>query len=276
MSASVCVVERGVDWITATSRETEQERSLLTLGEHMLREERRLGNDLSGWRFKGFEGETSGAVDVGVRNGLSIVRLRGKAASFDWYDVYERASNVSRLDLQVTLRFEGLEPSRVIRKCHERVKRTKYLGKPQKWHYRQDVENGDTLEVARRVSEKFGRIYDKDRQSRIEFYRQCVRFELELHDDAARWASACLSDGCSVPERALSILQGFFKPRGVTLPLDSANPETISFPRLASDFERRLLWIEKCVRPTVERARALNRLAEVMIALGLETENTEE
>lgn len=261
--------ESGVDWITVTSKADNAGRIMHSRGVEILESERQLGNDIKPWQHKGYEGWTSGHCEVGRRFDSSIVRLHGHLARESWFDVYQESTNCSRLDLQVTARFEDTDPAKVIAKCYSTVKRSKYLGKEQKWHLRRDCEHGDTLEVGRRVSEKFGRIYDKWRESSHDHYRNCVRFELELKKRAARWNCATLSDGRSSHSFAIATVQSYFKDRGVLLRLTDSRDSLERVPPMETDIERWLRWASTGVRPRCQEFVKRGRIQELLDCLGL-------
>ncbi len=58
------------------------------------------------FRFKGYEGLSSGGAQVGERPEDSLIRVSGGLANDYFRDVAECASNFSRVDLQTTVRVE--------------------------------------------------------------------------------------------------------------------------------------------------------------------------
>lgn len=263
------LIESGVDWITCTGREGETARALLRVGQRLLEEERLLGNDIKTWRHKMYEGWCCGGVDIGQRVDGSIVRLRSNFARENWWDVFQEASNCSRLDLQVTARFNDVDPSRIVNRCWAMVRKRKARGKKQEWHMRRDSSKGDTLECGRRVSDRFGRVYDKRRQSRLDYYEGCARFEMQANNETALNYARGLAHATSSYEAAIEYVREFFSTRGIVLALALHPQPPIGSPRRASDLDRWLTWARIGVQPRVKQAIARGKLPELLEVLGL-------
>lgn len=241
----------------------------MRVGNRLLEEEVREGNDVRPWSHKGFVGWACGGVDMGQRSDCSIVRLRSTTARESWFDVYQEATNCSRLDLQVTVRFDSTEPAAIIHKCWKVAQRVKAYGKAQEWHLRRDSSKGNTLELGRRVSDRWARIYDKRLQSKLAHYDGCVRFEMQTGNRTALRYAGALADGRSSYHSIIRILRSYFEDRGIYLDLPADGVETISLPPKSSDLDRWLEWAKTGVRPRVKQAVERDRMPEVIEALGL-------
>jgi hypothetical protein len=67
----------------------------------------------------------------------------------------------------------------------------------------------------------------------------------------------------------LSYVHDYFTQRGVRFPFDCAAPSLQTEPRSRTDHQRKLEWLEACVRPMISKLAACGKLPEVLTALGL-------
>jgi hypothetical protein len=261
--------EWGVDWVTLTAKDRESRELMLREGKRVLDEAAAQGDDVCAFRWKGYEGWTTGGCDVANREDTAMVRLHGATAREEWWDVGQFASNCSRIDFQLTFRSQLESPAKSLARCWRAVQRSKAFGKPIEWHYRRDSKKGNTLELGRRPSEKFGRIYDKGKESKLDHYEGCIRLEVEFKGDTAWSNFNLLSSKHSPAEVIPSEVRRFFSVRGV----DWGQPPDLLFlvktARSHRDVDRFLRYVHKCVRPGVERAVALRGIDAVCEALGL-------
>lgn len=265
------VVESGVDWITVTASGSVQGDLLRHRAQSIFQTEIEAGNECRPWGHKGYEGFTVGHAELGTRLDSTIVRLHGVLARESWWDVFEVATNCSRLDLQVTVRVAGSQPCRMVNRCLTVARHHKLHGKAQTWHLRRDSNRGDTVEFGRRVSDLFLRCYCKECESGLDYYKGCFRCEAELKRFVARSVATSLSDGRSVFEGSQGILHQIAKTRGIVLPTFEAGQTTSCLPNRGGDRQKWLAWLQKCVRPHVQREISRGGLNDVLTALGLDS-----
>lgn len=269
LSDDAKLLEHGVDWLTCTAREPKIIKRLLAEGSRIIDEARDAGDDVRPFKWKGFEGWCVHGCDVGVRHDCGMVRVHGKTASDEWSNVAPLAQNWTRIDLQQTYRLADADVDVFLAKCWRSVKRTKLHGKPVSWHYRRDASHGDTLEIGRRQSEKFGRIYNKARESRMDHYVSCLRFEAEFKGDVAWSITKDLIYDKHPAMAGAACLRSFMLERGVSLrPLSDRSSALICYAKPA-DVDRYIGWLRKCVSSGVKSAVERRGLEAVVDALGL-------
>jgi DNA relaxase NicK len=234
-----------------------------------MKEERNAGNEIKPWRFKGYTGFRSGSVEVGTREDSSIVRVAGGLARDHYTEAYHTATNCSRIDYQVTVS-NGVAPQVWIAK---QFKRANAWSKNFKRKPAVDLwwsNNGTaTLYLNKRISEQFGRIYDKGEQSLVPVLEGCWRAEVEYKGDMAFHQLKQLVSSRTPQYYLYASLQRFFSVRSCQLQIDPTNTQTIVLHPSATDERRQLEWIRKCVSPTVKRLIARGRLQEVLDSLQL-------
>jgi len=270
MSANVDVlVSIGCDYLTATAKDREAASSLHSAGSVLFMDQRANGNEAKAWGMHGFAGWSCGSVQVGTRKEEVCVRLSSDAAFNSWREVVQHAQNVSRIDLQATLRVvqdvEGLidRYKRAARRDSEKGHNKKRVRWVQEHH------GGYTLYLGNRGSNVFGRIYDKHSESKLDQYRDCVRFECQYQNKLAKFVATELSALPSPMSRIASYVSQFFLGRGVRLELPYKDTARYSCSRPRSDVEKHLEWLTNSVRPCVGRLIADGHGEAVFRALGL-------
>jgi hypothetical protein len=165
--------------------------------------------------------------------------------------------NVSRMDLQATVWLreddEGLA-RRVADDVEEAYKGRR--GRRPAVRYIDGYGRGNTAYVGSRGKRAvFIRVYDKARESGESVYSGAWRYEAELTDDYARDAYYTAMESRFGEPMIARLLIGYLDLRGVSLslPNESRGFDRASLPRGATTRERRLAWLQKQVRPTVER-----------------------
>lgn len=263
------LVSIGCDYLTATTKTPEAGERLHYQGSTLFRVQRDFGNKSKPWGMHGFSGYACGSTQVGTRNGEVIVRLSSDSAARSWRQVVQAAENVSRIDLQATVKTTD-EAADVIdsHRTEASINADEHKGK-RKVRWTQEHHGGYTLYLGDRQSNVFGRIYDKWQESKMVQYTGCVRFEAQFQNKLAWFiANSLLASACPKPAVA-SYLTQFFAGRGVKLELPERDSATYSCPRPRSDDDKSLEWLKAAVSPTVKRLIDSGRGEEVLSALGL-------
>lgn len=187
-----CLVHCGVDWITLTALDQDKGEFLLRAATWLSSQAVLNGNDKKPWSMSGFRGWTTKGVQYGTRDAEVIVRLSGDTAHDNWKEVYDDANNCTRIDVQATFKL-NCEVTPVINRHFDQAKRFSKDRKRAPTLSMLSTNNGpSTLYFNRRVSETFGRIYDKGAESKLDHLRNCIRYEVELKGNAAQRMSAYL------------------------------------------------------------------------------------
>jgi hypothetical protein len=163
-------------------------------------------------------------------------------------------ANITRIDLQATARFHR-DVAALARYHAEDVARDQRQGGIKR-HIRleRSFGRGDTLYVGSRVSNYYGRVYDKYRESRDEQYRRCWRYEVECKGDGAQQARKAINAATDIPAASASLVHDWFSNRGCDV---RYRPELAD--QLApvgahhSDLDTWLSWLLQGVRPVVQR-----------------------
>lgn len=173
-------IDSGVDWMTATGRGRDVRPSFDAVGEQLLETEAAAGVEVCPAAVRDYSGYRARGVFYGRRRDDSIIVLSGPGAPPHWKKVAQAASNVSRLDLQVTVWTHGEQPA-LSRWYWQRAKRLPpKRGRPRSLSLIQTHPQGDTLYVGKRQSDSFGRVYDYASAHRQGEARTIWRYEVEF------------------------------------------------------------------------------------------------
>lgn len=223
--------------------------------------------------WRGYRGGALGGVSYGMSDQGALLQCSGVLARAEHLRELPY-TGVPRLDLQVTAWFDkdpAAVPHLAARVSDEARRRSG--ARPWKVVHINGHGAGDTAYLGSRgKSSKFVRVYDKFRESGEEAYRNAVRFEVELTDAHARmaWSDYCAFGGDQV--RTYSMVWSYLSARGLELELTEGAPayDIRKLPKPRSDADRRMEWLRRQVRPSVERLIAAGvDPAAVREALGL-------
>jgi len=269
------LLEAGVDYITVTCAE------LL----HIDRA-RRLALSLADWELadgmlgrpfnaNGYQGFKVGSLQYGERDDGSLLRLGGDLAAKFWRRAYDVADNVTRLDLQCTFRVTEKPKVVVARHYKELCRRHNKLKRGPEVSRIQKKTGGYTVYSGVRASDRFGRCYDKEAQSRLERYLGCVRYEEQFGAERSLKVAAQIRNLDLTPSAYATEVLRFFSGRGaaidsllepITLP---ATVVDSSLRKRTTDVARRYLWLSKAVRPTLKLLVARGEYEQIEQALEL-------
>lgn len=264
-----------VDWITVTARERETIDSMRSLAMSLLDNQHGLGNFGRPWFQSGYVGVACGHVQFGEREGSAILRLGGYMAKNYWRRAFEVCDNVTRIDLQTTVKTEE-EPTRVIHRHYKELQRWRRPKKraPKLARICED-QGGYTVYTGRRCSNVMGRIYDKAAQSKDKAHEGCVRYEVQFAGRRALLVASTLFAGVPTPVDIASAVLEFFTTRGALLrslleKLSHAVSIDTRAPAVGvTDAGRKLQWFVRSVAPSVRFLFSMGFREQVLCALGL-------
>lgn len=230
------------------------------LNELPIKAEKRLG--YTGRGFPGFF--------AGRREGGSILIASGAFAQDAYRSIANVSDNISRLDVQVTVRTKddkvhlARHGMAVMRSGSPGTRRTRNAT------IIEGREQGETLTLGKRVSDCFMRIYDKGVESDSAPPRTKWRYEVELKRSHAHSWYHSLSRAGTDKAMAQSLVFDCFDQHGLR-PIFAPGLISSTLERMYSKEEHdTLAWFEDSLSVTV--ARMVKRVGHrrVMMALGLD------
>lgn len=268
-SDAVMLYECGVDYITATATRTRRQTVLREVGEELVAMEAAAGNEVKRWHGLGYHGRGAGSASYGVGAQGVLVRASSGLAAENWRRLVQWSTNVSRIDVQATI-LTPFGPDEYLQERWEEARRHwldhQHLREPR---LRSGVNGAETIELGSRQSDRCGRIYDKGKETKLDHYRDCVRFEAEFKGVIARGVSQELLRKEPTGASVLPHVLGFFRKQRVTLELETHVPAFIKGSRPASDRSKKLVYLERSIRPLVKNLICAGDAHEVFKALGL-------
>ena len=263
------LVECGIDYLTLTSTTAEEAHSLTTKAYGLSLEIAREGNMEKPWSMMGYKGFKVGGLQWGEREDGVIVRLSGSAAFWNWWDFYQECQHATRVDIQVTVRV-AQPTNRVV--LHHLKQCRKFWGTrkdgPRLTHIH-DNDGGATLYIGCRQSEYFFRCYAKDVESKLAHYKDCVRYEGEFKDGAARRLLDQLSSEHTGNLAMAEGLVAMLRVRGCWPLLAIDGWEVATSPKNSTDVSRKLEWVAQSVRPSVRFLISHVSIDSVIDCLGI-------
>lgn len=270
LEALVKAVVPSVDWITATfkrnvSRETISNSAHLHLNDCLA-----LGEHVVMWSSFGYDGWSVSGVKWGRRQQDDLIQVSGDTCQHWWKAIVANASNVSRLDLAVTIKFVDHQISLVSDNWQAIQEVAGNLPIIRNYTIISSLFGGDTLYVGSRSSQQFGRLYDKGLQSEAANYQNCHRWEVEFKKPLAHLVANEAAYSADVDGYILGRVKGWFEERLIETPWQGAERiGAIQLLRKRTTDEKALDWLNRSVSPTVKRLIERGKAADVLLALGI-------
>jgi hypothetical protein len=260
----------GVDWITATARAGPRANEMYAVGDRQLAlQECLLQQSRAGSRHQ-YVIWGCGDARVGIRDKDILVELVGEAARMHWREVAQAADNVSRLDIQTTIRFDPAEPEHgseiYAGLCAENVDRAR----PRWLSAVLKDERAETIFVGSPRSERRLRLYDKAAQDPQGGYDGSWRYEVQLRDESALDMALRLLLQRDVPAAVAASVSAYLRKHGIE-PRFTADgtPQWVSQRRNETSDERKLRWLREQVFQTVRGLAERGYGTEALSALGV-------
>jgi hypothetical protein len=260
-----------VDWLTMTVRDLDVRARVHALATELWHTVSEEGQRVRAWNWRGYAGSASPRFSWGTRAGDDIVILKGELAGYWWKEFAPYSEQVSRVDLAVTC--SGfLAP---VRAAHDAWAKLGELNNAhtvgRNYSYIQGLNGGETLYVNRRISQEYGRLYDKGYQAGSAKEGLVWRYEVELKKPVAKQMVEKLLAAGALELAISSYVRDWFRARLVD-PLFTALQGHIKLEREAriTSSEITLGWLQKSVRPSIIRLMAEGKTPELLAALGLD------
>lgn len=247
----------GIDYLTCSAERARGGDALLLLGRDLLAQEVGSGGIERPFFSHGFSGHTAGAISVGASRDRSLVRASGAAARECAAMLIESAHNVSRLDAQLTVSSDGLgaDYARSLFDSGAGIRGGR--GRPIERTLIQNSTGGSSFYLGRRISESYGRIYNKSSEEGNDVVPPHWRFEVEFKGRQARssaWSYAAYSDKA---RWCVGEVYSWFSQRHCAPPISPLDRVGMCGDSRGSDSQsKRIIWLRRCVRPVMERLAA--------------------
>lgn len=270
MDHTICVVESQVDWLTITAPREGPFHELMQLGFRLVSEQVEIGNQPHAWAWKGYDGAHCGKVTYGERQDGAILQVSGAEADRVFMSALHVGGKATRIDLQVTANCGSTPPNYAEEAYHAIQTAPLVRGTRPKGTLYQNTDGGATCYIGSPSSDHRGRIYDKHMESGLDYYDNCWRWEVETRSDLANTLMSNLGDWPGMSAAISGYVWSWFEGRSVRVPW-TASPSFTCATQVAdpTDIGRKIQWLDKQVRPTVEFLTAAGYEQDARLALGL-------
>lgn len=277
MEPNITVIESQVDWLTMA---VHTERKCLELDHfaiELMRDSEAPTNQVKVFRLKGYSGWRCGRIRYGARKGAGLVQLSGDLAERYLTQLLPLADSLTRLDLAVTVHApydHDTIPAFHYHECELFHQTHSRAAHGTLW---QSTRGGATFYLGDRTSDQYMRVYVKDAECRANHdpegaahYADCTRYEVEVKGGPALQVANAVAES---HDRASDIQRTVYEhcdKHGLTPWFNPTGGQTIKLGfRRRTDFDSRMRWLDKSVKPTVAWLLHQGEAAEVLDAIGL-------
>ena len=262
--------EAGIDYLTCTAERGHNVAALLALSEDVLRQEVGAGAILKPWYWQGFGGQQAGGISSGFSGTRAIVRLSGSTARECAAEFIPSADNVSRLDIQLTIRADALGTSHAAKLYESLATRDGRRGRPIARSLIVDSRGGSSLYLGRRISDSYGRIYNKSAEEQKNETPPRWRYEVEYKRKLALAAARAYVGAVEKDTFCAGEVRHWFDRRNCTPPISTIPRLDYCSDARGSDSQSKLVkWLKVTVRPSVQRLALEYGWPDVLALLGV-------
>jgi len=248
------LIEAGVDWLRFTTPDSGVQARLAMVWSLVCRGELDNGGIISEGTMLGYSGTVVNGQFFGSRADGAMLNLSGSVANQYATAVAATGANCTRVDLQCTVQteeYDGDYGEFMVQRAFERREASEGRNWAKIRHLRGFGE-GDTVNAGSRSSEKYGRLYDKEKQSRDDRYARCWRWEVEYKGEIAQIVARELRSTDDVTGLAIGLVRAQFDdwafPAAIPGGIDAVPPRASA---RQSDTQKTLDWLSIQVRPSV-------------------------
>jgi hypothetical protein len=262
-------VDAGIDWITATRPASDEAYQFEQAAEDLLCEQRDEGRSVSRATLRDYTGWRGESLFVGTREQDSIIVASSDVAARHWQTIAHHARNVSRLDLQVSVWTHGEQPQ-LARSAYQRLKRLpQKRGRPRSFTLIRTHPHGETLNVGKRQSDAYGRLYDWSAAHSQGEAQTIWRYEVEYKRSYALGHARALLTSDDSRAAVSHLVHRWFESRGLLPTWSPTGTRLSNGVELREPARDPLAWFRTSVSKTIAKQIKLHGLQEVLLALGL-------
>lgn len=265
------IVSVGIDWLTATAYRTREHEGFQELGSKLLSDVKQQGNDERLWKARGYHGKHCAGVRCGIRADTHLIQLSGDDAHEHWKEVAQLSTNISRLDVEVTLQFESADSEFIQRQSARAQTSKRRRCRTSNVTLITSTLTGDSLYLGQRSSDLYLRCYDKGRESKTLPAGLLIRQEAELKRDRAKSFALELIASPESDRVAGAFISSLFRRRGIQTAMNYEEYGESARAKSSTDQYRKLCWLKQAVAPSVRSLLESGKGEEVLRALGLDS-----
>jgi hypothetical protein len=259
----------GVDWITATHSYKGVSNPLEEFGARILKEKFPAAGATTAGKSLGYAGRRAEGIFCGRSPQGVLLQLSGPLCTPLAVEAITLATNVSRIDLQVTVFTEGEQCHLATWTWNQLVRLRSSDASKGKLNLIRGHPDGETLEVNRRCSDQFGRLYDKTAEAKLGAPLLLWRYEVEWKGRRAQWVASRLASGECNPTGVRRLVHVWWTNKGVEPAFDCHTSQIAFEPFITCPTRDVLTWMRQSLSITVAKAINKHGRQTVLDALGL-------
>lgn len=271
--AVVTILDAGVDWLTLVSnKETPNHDLVLSEWYNAFNVVKHRSGMVDDAHVLGYAGIRTEGMIVGTRYDGAMVKVSGKTAKEQFLQLPSKDCNVTRLDVQVTVSWEGtgLHPCRLAALHATAANEILPISRQRNIEEHKDNKGGYTTYIGSRQSTSFARVYNKTAQDSDAYGPNAYRYEVQFNKGPAEQVLRALYDHQDNLESAcIALVWDWFERRGI-IPVFRRSAEVVNVSRETiplTELDKKLQWLYNQVRPTVGTLTEQGLSEEVCIAL---------
>lgn len=268
-------VTAGLDWLTLTLPiGSVLDNEWVRAGQDLITDIASEGYDIGFRGLLGYKGISAGNCFVGSREDGHMMQITGRFAEMAFPRVYRTDARVSRVDIQVTVKYDVM-PRNIAGKGYRDAVNAADNGDKRakrKLTIISGSDGGQTLYVGAFGGDQQGRLYNKEVQALSPEFQRTWRYETILRNERA--TGFCRRYVAETADKAgfvSSIVAMWWEARGIEAPwvFDSETAPLPPQKTLPSDVEKQLAWLGSQVAPVVKRLLAAGHRDTLLARLGL-------
>ena len=264
------VVSSGIDWLSLRTSDFNQSNAYSALAYEVFDAAKKAGEKVEHGVRVGYAGRSVSGLFLGHRESSSLLTLSSDVARRYGPVALKLGGSVARIDLQATIDCAS-HPHNLASEAFYQAKLMPLSGgRPRELKLTQVHPQGDTLNVNKRTTDHYGRIYDYGAAHEAAERHRLWRFEIEFKRSLAKNIAGTLTGADSPGMVAQSLVHTWFNSRLPCVPFKAERHSASQ--NLLPEPKRRdvLTWFETSLSITVGRAIKDYGLDRTLKALGLD------
>lgn len=264
------IISAGFDWVTAYGAGLEARSVFAGIGDSLIAEERKAAEGESAAKLFGFEGYRGKHWFYGSRVDGRMIVLSSGLAVHAGPELIAAATNVSRLDLQVTYALDVEDTDLALKAFNRLQSGVVTQGRPHGFSITNTKPKGQTLNVNKRIGDRSARLYDKGVEAKLCGPGRLWRWELELKRHLAHRAAVVSQQHTNLATYSAGCVKAFFCSKGLEPRWSNSVADLAGQSVLTRPTRDVLDWFAGNVSHSVRRAINRHGYAKVVEALGMD------
>lgn len=263
------IVNCGVDWLTVTSNYRGAGNPLEMWGSALLEQEKATAGQVTVAKRLGYAGLSASGLFLGRRPDGVMMQLSGPRCSPLATQAINLSTSVSRIDLQVTIWTEGEQPHLARWTRDRMLELPRAVGRQSRFVLTEGFPDGETLNVGRRASAFYARLYDKTAEVGSAVPRLLWRYEVELKQSIARQLAVQIAAQQCCPKHVCTLVHAYYTKKGVRPSFTPPSNEHAFQLDIAGASRDVLTWYRESLSKSIQTSILRFGQPAVLEALGL-------